>query len=231
MTLLVATGLLNAYAMVLVLARPICFHTRLYRPMVLNILLSVFPLACFVGALEAFDAGASQGRGGWWVLVAAVAVVLWFCFLPNSSYLITELNLSHRTVDPETATVPLWYDIVLVLAMALSGIVNTLVTVFTAQYFISAIVAWDAPRPMLVAVSWTVPAVMFVIVAFGMYIGRQVRLNSWDLVRPRRLLAKLRQHFAAAHAGRQAVGFTLVHAVLLFLVYSCFVGISVGLGA
>src|SRR6478735_3903422 len=100
---------LNLYAALLVLARPRLFGTRLYRPMLLNLALSVAPLVVLaltvVGMLLVLALAPSQAA---LLTVMAVGGLVWLVLLPNSGYLVTELNLSHRRADE---TVPLWYDI------------------------------------------------------------------------------------------------------------------------
>jgi uncharacterized membrane protein len=66
--------------------------------------------------------------------------------------------------------------------------------------------------------SWTAVAVVLLLGAFGIYLGRYVRLNSWDVRHPGSLLATVRSHLVEAGAG-QAVGFVVTHAVLLAAIY------------
>jgi uncharacterized membrane protein len=57
--------------------------------------------------------------------------------------------------------------------------------------------------------------------SFGIYLGRFLRWNSWDLLRrPRPLAAELYGAFTDPAAQRQLLGFTLLFALLFLFVYA-----------
>src|SRR5699024_12595057 len=92
-------------------------HTRVYRPMVWNIWLSISPALVLLAALVSLTfAEIIASLVLRWVTLIFFGLV-WLLMLPNGAYLITEMNFSHRR---EEEAVPLWYDIVLVLTLALS---------------------------------------------------------------------------------------------------------------
>lgn len=214
---------LNVYAIVLVICRARVFHTRLYRPMLLNIGLSVAPLVVLVVGLIAAAMVPSLNGPNWLFRAVVVLVaVVWLVALPNSSYLITELNMSHRR---EGEDVPLWYDIVLVITLAMSGVFNTVVSVFMVKLLYASFVHFESTVEAFGRVDVQfLPAVVIVLCAFGMYLGRYIRFNSWDLLHPVSFLRKLRDHVAQPHAVRNAIGFTLTHAVFIGLVYVILAG-------
>lgn len=218
---------LNIYALLLVVARGPVFGTRVYRPMILNIGLSLAPAAMMaVSAVFALIlviwAGQSAVGPAWlpsllmWTILI-VGGVAWFVMLPNAAYLITELNMSHRRPGEN---VPLWYDIVLVMTLALSGIFNTLANLALAQFIMAMLIDLPAqesaadPRPYLAV------GLVVILVSFGIYIGRYLRLNSWDLLHPASLIRKFAAHFGTRGNFRTALGFVLVHSVLLLILYA-----------
>ncbi len=213
---LLGVALLNVYALVLILLRGPVFGTKVYRPMVWNIWLSILPAVILAAALAALIFGTALGNSYVaWALVA-VPTVVWLLALPNAAYLITELDFSHRG---EGENVPLWYDIVLVLTLALSGVANTLLNIFLAHVIVTLVIFPEDPDAMAEPLSWAIVAGVLVMVAFGIYLGRYLRFNSWDLRNPARFARKFGAHFSRREARRSALGFTLTHAVLLGILY------------
>ncbi len=212
---------MNALAVALIVLRSVLFRTRLYRPMLLNVGLSVAPVFVLLvmvlveGILLAADAPVA--------LVVVLGVILiggWLLLLPNAGYLITELNLNHRRPGER---VPEWYDILLVLSLAMSGVLNMLFNVFLVQLAYVA-VRFDEVAALTSAEVRIVTGVVLLLSAFGIYLGRNLRLNSWDIVRPWRIVAKLVGHLRRPRAAANAAGFTVTAAVFFGLMYLVVVG-------
>ncbi|WP_069387355.1 DUF1361 domain-containing protein [Cellulosimicrobium cellulans] len=215
-------ALLNVYALVLVVARGVLYRTPVYRPMLLNLGLSIVPvfvLGAVVLALASLLA--AQAPVAVTATVTAVGTLVWLVLLPNAGYLVTELNFSHRRADDP---VPLWFDIVAVLTLALSGVMNTVVNVLVAQMFYAVLRYPDDDAPFERPSSWIAVAVVLVLVTVGIYLGRYVRFNSWDLLHPASFVRKLGRHLRTPGVPAQAVLFCVLHSVLLGLVYAIVVG-------
>ena len=98
--------------------------------------------------------------------------------------------MNHREKDEKE--VPIWYDIVSILSFAMSGIVNTLANIVLIQ--LSFLIAFD---PLTLSVShyymlFFSGFVIIVLIVIGMYVGRTMRLNSWDILHPLSFLKKLK---------------------------------------
>ena len=219
-----AVVLLNVYAIVLVVLRSRVYGVALYRPMLLNIALSFLPLllaivfgvglvllAPLFGRLS--ELVASGGVAFVWIYLI-VATLVWLVFFPNSVYLITELNFSHRAED---TPVPLWYDIVQTLALTLSGIANAVLSLAVVQTMFIILV--DLPGAAVPVGSWVVAGAVIVLGAVGVYLGRYLRLNSWDVRHPASLVDKLSTHLRQRGKALEAFGFVLTHALLIALLY------------
>lgn len=208
---------LNVYALVLVLLRAPVYRTRLYRPMILNIGLSIAPIVALIATILGMVAVVTTDASTavfWIVLVLGGGI--WLVLLPNAAYLITELNFSHRAEDDPT---PLWYDIVLTVTLALSGIMNALLNVALAQTLYSLIRYPNSEAPLAHTSSWVVAAVIIVLVTVGIYLGRYIRFNTWDLLRPIRFARILVKHFSEPGSVTTLIGFVLVHSILLACLY------------
>lgn len=235
--LVIGTVLINILAFSFVVLRARIYGMKLYRPMLLNIGLSIFPIFVLIIVLVAtifLSSSASDGRTLWvsipGYIVVAVLWLGWLLMLPNSSYLITELNFSHRdSEDP----VPLWFDIILVLSLAMSGVFNMVINIFVAQIVYGSLrypdqVSWSSlQQPGTAWLSITI----IVLCSLGMYLGRYMRLNSWDVKHPCDFARRLVNHFDTFSAVRNAAGFVAAHTLFIGLVYYIIVGGVIASGA
>ncbi|MEV6063349.1 DUF1361 domain-containing protein [Nocardia asteroides] len=219
--LLIYTVALNLYAVLLIFARSWIYRVPVYRPMVLNFFLSVLPLVLL--AVTVLACGLATALGGTLagLVVLVLGLAVWLLALPNSSYLITELNLNHRRTDDP---VPLWYDIIAVLSFVMSGVVNMVVSVLLVQIvFVTVFYGDDDTAAMTGAPARLLCVIVLSLVSIGMYLGRYLRFNSWDVRAPGRMWTKLREHFDSGTAVGNAVLFCLTHTVFLYLVYGLIV--------
>ncbi|KQR11715.1 DUF1361 domain-containing protein [Cellulomonas sp. Leaf334] len=218
---ILGVALMNALALSLVVARSRVFHTTLYRPMLLNLALSVAPLVVLVGGLAVVVLSRYVVPTPVVVGLLVVVGLVWLLLLPNAGYLITELNLSHRRDEDG---VPMWFDVVLVISLAMSGVLNTVLNVFAAQLVWVVQVHGDEAAPLQSLDARLIVVAILVLVSFGMYLGRSVRLNSWDVRHPRSLVGKVVDHLRSPGAVGNAVGFTFLHALFLGIIYLVVVG-------
>ncbi|MFE3291724.1 DUF1361 domain-containing protein [Rhodococcus sp. NPDC059234] len=212
---------LNAYALLLIYLRAWVYRVPVYRPMVKNFWLSVLPLALFlaVTAVLVVTVGLTSRALG--IVVGAVGFAVWLLALPNSGYLITELNQNHRRDDED---VPLWYDIIAVLTFAMSGVVNTVLGVLAAQITFTLALFGDSNAALRSAPVRAIPVVIIALVSVGIYLGRYLRLNSWDVRSPRRMWTKVREHFDSRASVANFLLFCLTHTVFLALIYGLIAG-------
>jgi uncharacterized membrane protein len=221
---------MDLFAAVLVVARSRAFRTRLYRPMLLNLALCAAPLLVLLIGLLAAILVRVAGAPGWVVwTVAGVTALVWLLLLPNSGYLVTELNLSHRR---QGDGVPMWFDIALVISLAMAGVLTTVLNVFTLHVAYALLRHGDHAVGLQTADGRVVVGVLLLLVSLGMYLGRNLRLNSWDVRHPRALVHKLYAHVVTErHAGALA-GFCLTHTIFFALMYLVVAGpVIAGLAA
>ncbi len=99
----------------------------------------------------------------------AVLFTVWLLFIPNSFYIITDLF--HLQLRSE---VPLWFDLALIFSFAWNGILLGAASIRQMEKMMS--VKWPALK------EWQFVYPMMLLNAFGVYIGRYLRYNSWDVV-------------------------------------------------
>ncbi len=103
-----------------------------------------------------------------WTVFAAGSAV-WLLFLPNAPYLVTDLV--HLRMRPP---VPLWFDVLLFAAFALAGCALAWASIEAVH----SRLAIGLGRLRAAAVV----AVVLFLAGFGVYLGRFLRWNSWDVV-------------------------------------------------
>ena len=127
-----------------------------------NLFLAAVPLVASTTLVRLDERGASR-----WALVGLGAV--WLAFLPNTPYLLTDLvHLGDRP------PVPFWYD----LGMLLSGAGVGLLAGYVSLADVHGVLArrWGA------AAGWAAATGTLFLSAFGIYLGRVLRWNSWDVI-------------------------------------------------
>ncbi len=130
-------------------------------------------------------------------------LVVWLLFLPNSPYILTDL-FHLRPRDP----FPLWYDLVLVLSFALIGMMVFLKSLKDMFEILQKYV-----KPAYVAI---ITPFVFWLISFGLYLGRYLRFNSWNVVNhPFQLM---RQSFDILFE-KDTIAFTFIFSIFLAFLY------------
>ena len=113
-------------------------------------------------------------------MVSAALAAGWLLFLPNAPYIVTDIiNLGHTWEH-----VPLWYDLVLLATFGGTG----LLIGYSSLFLIQTVVA----ERMGAFAAWSGTLAMILLSSVGIYIGRILRLNSWDaFVHPGTLVSGL----------------------------------------
>lgn len=130
------------------------------------------------------------------------------------------MNLTHRRPGEK---VPEWYDVLLVLSLAMSGVLNMLMNVFLVQLAYAA-VRFNEVGALEGAEIRAITVAVLVLAAFGVHIGRNVRVNSWDVLHPWSLVAKVLRHLRVPANARAAAGFTVTCATFFGLMYLVVIG-------
>lgn len=192
---LLAAGL--AGCATLLAARVWYAHDLMFRFLAWNLFLALVPAFASAAMVRADRRNAR--------LPAILFAAVWLLFLPNAPYLITDLV--HLKPRPP---VPYWFDIVLFTTFVGAGILAA----FSSFNDVQHVVALRFGR----AASWAVLALAAFAAGFGIYLGRDARLNSWDVfTRPGDLLPAVTERLFAPWTQPRAMAVTLVYgAVLLF---------------
>jgi uncharacterized membrane protein len=147
----------------LVLARITWTGNPRYAFLLWNLFLAWLPLAFSLLAFETYRA--TSGRN-WRFLSLALA---WLLFFPNAPYIFTDLIHLTTRYYPH-----FWVDLTLILLCAMTGFVLGFVSLFLMHAVARRILGQFG--------SWVFIAGVAGLSGFGIYLGRFMRFNSWDVV-------------------------------------------------
>jgi uncharacterized membrane protein len=136
-----------------------------------------------------------------------LSFAVWLLFLPNSFYIITDLfHLQLRE------GVPYWFDLALIFSFAWNGILLGAASIRQMEKMLS--VKWTTIR------EWQFVYPLMLLNALGIYIGRYLRYNSWDVVvNPFQLTEDV--FYLLVHPVRNRLDWSMIicYAVFMSLIY------------
>ena len=191
----------SGVCVVLVIAR-ILWTQRLedYAFLGWNLFLAWLPLVFALLASEAFE----EKRGRNWKF--AGYSIAWLLFFPNAPYIFTDLiHLTARFHGH------FWIDLVLILSHALTGMVLGFLSWFLMQGLVARM--WGR------VASWVFIAGVACLSGFGIYLGRFLRFNSWDVVFQPFALGRTVARWAADPFAHSHYAFPVLFATFLFISY------------
>jgi uncharacterized membrane protein len=137
----------------------------------------------------------------------AAAFIAWILFVPNSFYIITDLFHLRSYY-----TMPIWYDLALILSFAWNGLLPGLISVRSMERMTRLHLGY---RNQL----WFIYPIMC-LNAFGVYIGRFLRFNSWDVITsPFGLVVDIADILLHPIAYKNAWGMVACYSVLMTIMY------------
>lgn len=134
-------------------------------------------------------------------------VFSWLVFFPNAPYIITDLfHLDQRQ------NVPLWYDLMLILSFCFNGLILTFLSLADIHRVLNK--RFDK------LIGWLFVLASIFLTGFGVYVGRYLRWNSWDvLANPISLFNDLLVRFVNPFSHPKTWGFTLLFSMFLLISY------------
>lgn len=193
-------GLLGAFGTFLLIVRIIYSREFTFAFLVWNLFLAIIPYF-FASMLWI------KYRGQKLSWSAYVLFALWLLFFPNAPYIITDfIHLRPRGI------VPLWYDLLLISSFAWDGMLVGLISLRIIHIFIK-----EKGHTLIARI------VVFVTLgmgSFGVYLGRYLRWNSWDvLIHPQDLFHDIIGRVVNPFQHPRTYTMTIILWVFLFLLY------------
>jgi uncharacterized membrane protein len=137
-------------------------------------------------------------------------LIFWLLFFPNAPYIITDLF--HLRV---IKNMPVWYDTLMILSYAWTGLLFG----FLSLWDIERILKQKLPQPLVTGLS----TFLLFVGSFGIYIGRYLRWNTWDLfTKTSQVLTDIGDRFVNPFEHQTTWGVTLFMGSFLNIMYWSF---------
>jgi len=182
-------------------------HTRLngtesYSFLAPNLVLAWIPFAAAVAAYLA-----ARNRITLFLIMPVCALV-WFIFFPNAPYLLTDFQ--HLAL-PNTRS-PLWFDVILLIWFAWTGLLLGLASLYLMQEIVT--------RMFTPSIGWIFAIAATTLSSFGVYLGRFLRWNSWDILQDPLPIAKdMYDIIRHPMSNLPTYIFTILFALLFLFIY------------
>jgi len=185
------------FVLCMILARVLYSGSGVYLFLLWNIFLGWIPfrLSILIAKQKTFQ---------WY---SVLLLISWLAFFPNALYIVTDLmHLGEKN------NVPLWYDVILLFASASTGLVMAFISLLKIESFLK--------NNMRIKMVNAIIFFSLLLGSFGVYLGRFLRWNSWDIIcNPFQLISEITKLliFPKEYTGAWAA--TFVFAAFFFALY------------
>ena len=163
----------SVVCVILVLARIAYSNSYGYVGLIWNLFLAWIPFAL------AYFAYILSWRKLSIYIAIPIFVFLWLIFFPNAPYILTDLQHLGQTSAGDSlwnsANVPIWYDVILLIWFSWTGMLLGIISLNLMQEIIR--------REFGRWFGWMFVLIVAGLSSAGIYVGRFIRLNSWDILK------------------------------------------------
>lgn len=134
-------------------------------------------------------------------------VFTWILFMPNSFYILTDLFHLNNIGNGDS-----WYDLTLILSFAWNGILFGILSIYKMEMLLKKTKGKFIAVFVICVVMW--------MNAFGIYIGRFLRFNSWDIfVNPFSLVSEVADIIFNPYDYRYVWAMSVCFAIFMAILY------------
>lgn len=134
-------------------------------------------------------------------------IFLWLIFFPNAPYIVTDLFHFMKRDN-----IPLWFDLLIVTTAAWNGLILGFVSLNNVEQFLSKHITLKKVKLLM--------ALSFLLCGFGVYLGRFLRFNSWDVFNNfDDLIVEISSRFIHPFQHTSTWSFSFLFAVMIGLFY------------
>jgi uncharacterized membrane protein len=143
-------------------------------------------------------------------IVLGLIICLWLLFFPNAPYILTDLF--HLKLK---SSMPVWFDLILILSFAWTGILFGFFSLWDIEHIFSKFLK----QKYITVIS----IFLLFLSSFGVYLGRYLRWNSWDIIQnPLQLGYDIGDRFVNPFVHTRTWGMTIFMGLFLSIIYFSF---------
>lgn len=132
----------------------------------------------------------------------------WLLFFPNAPYLVTDLF--HFTVSDGS---PAWFDMILVTSASWNGLALGILSLLQVEHFLNGY--FKEKKVSLISY------LFILLCGYGIYLGRFLRFNSWDIVtHPLPLFSSIYHSIIHPVQHTSTWAFTVIFSCMLGIIYA-----------
>jgi len=134
-------------------------------------------------------------------------LLVWLLFFPNAPYILTDLFHLKRE-----SKVPVWFDLILIMSFAWTGLIMGFLSLFDIENLLF--------KTTKTSIKIIIISIILFVSSFGIYLGRFLRWNSWDIVsRPQNLFFDIFNRIANPFNYPKTWSVTILLGILLNIMY------------
>lgn len=139
-----------------------------------------------------------------------ILLLSWLLFFPNAPYILTDLfHLRLKT------SMPIWFDLLLILSFAWTGLIFGFLSLWDIEQILS--------KSIKIVYVRIISVLLLFLGSFGIYIGRYLRWNSWDIItEPFKLMYDVGDRLINPFEHPQTWGMTILMGLFLNMIYWSF---------
>ena len=143
-----------------------------------------------------------------YIISLIILISLWLIFLPNTYYIVTDfIHLK------DTKVIGLWYDLLLISSFAFNGMMLGFASTFLVQKVLIKRIGYQF--------AWLFIMITFFLSSFGIYLGRFLRWNSWDVIaNPLYLMWDIYRSIFTPGILSKSYGITIIFSIMLLVIYA-----------
>lgn len=140
-------------------------------------------------------------------LLLVLLIFSWLIFFPNAPYMLTDLFYLTPRGFP-----PIWYDLILLLSYAWTGLMFGFISLMNVELMLI--------KHISTKIAALISSVFLFVASFGIYLGRYLRWNSWDIIsNPFGIFTDILERLASPFDYPKAWGVTILMGLMLNMMY------------